>query len=99
MKKFLFKIMAFAVMLGASFCLIGCGDNSFTSSVTVSQQEGEQRVLVQWDTSRALDKVEITVTHNGELVSSKIITSSGELSRGGGYWCFLWKAYGYYNSL
>ncbi len=83
MKKFLFKIMAFAVMLGASFCLIGCGDNSFTSSVTVSQQEGEQSVLVQWDTSRALDKVEITVTHNGELVSSKIITSSGELSRGG----------------
>ena len=51
-------------------------------SINVSQVNEEQKVLVEWDTSKLVDSVNITVSHNGDEIYSITIHDSNIIVAG-----------------
>lgn len=50
--------------------------------INATQVGEEQKVLVEWDTSKVVDKVSITVSHNGDKVFSVSIYDNSQILKG-----------------
>lgn len=64
------KIVILMLTVGLALCAFGLAAcTSFEAEVTVGQVETEQTVRVQWESETRVDKLVITVEHDGETVS------------------------------
>lgn len=73
-------LLFFAVIFPILWCVVWKID----LKVTAAQVGDKQEIAVNWEASKHVDSVEITVTHGDDVVSRQIITNQQAIEVGGG---------------
>lgn len=71
-------ILAFVII----FPIVYCVALKVDLKINASQVEQTQQINVEWDTSKPVDKITISVYHGGDLVSQKTTTKYYDIAKG-----------------